>query len=178
MKVSIIAAMTADGFIGKTGEHLSTEWTNPEDKFLFTEYVKGAGNMVMGLKTFLTTAQKVPSVFNKSMPGRRLLVYTHNPEAVAEYENVEAVSEPPAELVARLELEGVKALAVCGGAQIYTMFMEAGVVDDLYIDMQATVFGAGVPLFSAPLENQTITLGVVKRLGDNNVLLHYRVKKA
>lgn len=176
MKVSIIAALTADGFIGKTPDQSSTEWTNKEDQYLFKKYVKAANNMVMGLNTFLSTARRFPTVFNKSMPGRRLLVYTHHPEKIAQYENVGAVSEPPAELVARLEREGVKELAICGGSQIYTMFMQAGVVDDLYIDVQATVFGTGVPLFSGPLDTP-IQLEETKRIGDNNILLHYKVVK-
>ena len=174
IKTFIIAAVTADGFIGQTHDQNSTDWTNPEDKYLFTQYVKEANNMVMGLNTFLTTARRFPGVFNKAMPGRRLLVYTHHPEAVANYQNVEAVSEPPRELVQRLEREGVPALAVCGGAQIYTMFMQDGVVDDLYIDVVAKVFGSGITLFNAPLEAR-ITLEDTKRLGDNNMLLHYTV---
>ena len=177
MKVMIIAAMTADGFIGKNADHLATSWTNAEDKYLFTHFVQQANTMVMGYNTFMTTARKYPSVFVKSMPGRRLLVYTHNAAAVEKYPQVEAVSEPPAELVARLEREGVQALAVCGGAQIYTMFMQVGVVHDLYIDMQATLFGAGVPLFNAPVE-ASLTLQTIKRLGPNNALLHYRINTA
>jgi dihydrofolate reductase len=170
--------MTADGYIGKDKDHLATNWTNPEDKYLFTHFVKDqGGNMVMGLNTFLTTAKKFPTVFNKVMPGRRLLVYTYNPEDVTAYPNVEAVTEPPEQLVARLKKEGLKTLTVCGGSQIYTMFMQAGVVDDLYIDMQATLFGKGISLFSDSVE-ATISLQEIKRLGNNNVLLHYRVEKA
>lgn len=177
MKVSIIAALTADGFIGKTPDQSSTEWTNREDQYLFKKYVKAANNMVMGLNTFLSTARRFPTVFNKSMPGRRLLVYTHHPEKIAQYENVEVVSELPEELVKRLEREDVHELAICGGSHIYTMFMQAGVVDDLYIDVQATLFGSGVGLFNAPLTAQ-ITLQDTKRIGDNNLLLHYKVKKS
>ena len=177
MKVSIIVAMTADGYIGRHGDDLSTTWTNKEDKYLFTKYIKAANNMVMGISTFMTTAQKFPSVFNKTMPGRRLFVYTHHPDVVAKYENVEAVSESPQDFVARLEKEGVRELAVCGGAQIYTLFMQAGVVDDIYVDVQATLFGTGVPLFTAPLRNQ-ITLEKTERIGNNNLLLHYKVHRA
>ena len=54
------------------------------------------------------------------------------------------------------------------------MFMKAGVVDNLYIDMQATVFGAGVGLFNDTLDAKLV-LQDIERLGDNNVLLHYSV---
>jgi len=175
MKVSIIVAMTADGYIGRTSDHLATTWTNEEDKYLFTHYVKEAGNMVMGLNTFKTTARKFPGVFNKSMPGRRLLVYTPDPEEVAPYANVEAVSEPPEALVARLEKEGAKHLAICGGTTIYTMFLQAGLVQDIYVDVQATLFGAGMPFLNQAIEAE-IELKEIKRLGDNNVLLHYKVQ--
>lgn len=176
MKVIIVAAMTADGYIGQNTDHLATTWTNEDDKYLFTHFIKEAGNMVMGLNTFLTTAQKYPSVFTKSMPERRLIVYTRNPEAVTQYPKVEATQEDPKELVRRLETEGVKTLAICGGTQIYTMFMKADVVDDLYIDMQATLFGAGVPIFNEPIDT-ALHLEDIKRIGDNNVLLHYVVKR-
>nr|AIA14139.1 RibD C-terminal domain protein [uncultured bacterium] len=177
MKVLLIAAMTADGYIAKDKDHLATDWTNPEDKYLFTHFVKDlGGNMVMGLNTFVTIAKKFPTVFNKAIPGRRLLVYTYNPEDVVPYPNVEAVTEPPEKLVRRLAKEGLKNLTVCGGAQIYTMFMQAGVVDELYIDMQATVFGGGVTIFNGPID-ATISLQEIKRLGDNNVLLQYKVEK-
>lgn len=176
MKVMIIAAMTADGHIGQDKDHIATAWTNPEDQYLFRHFVKEANNMVMGYNTFMTTARKYPTVFIKSMPGRRLIVYTNRPERVAEYPEVEATSEDPGTLVKRLENEGVEALAICGGTQVYTAFMKAGVVDDLYIDMQATIFGSGVPLFSDTVDAQ-LTLKDIKRLGDDNVLLHYAVIK-
>lgn len=174
MNVSIIAALTADGYIGKTSDQSATEWTNPEDKYMFTEYVRAANNMVMGLNTFLSTARRFPTVFNKSMPGRRLFVYTHHPEKIAEYPNVEAITESPEDLAKRLESEGLTALAICGGAHIYTMFMQANVVDDIYIDMQATLFGSGIGLFNGPLDTR-VTLQDTKRLGDDNLLLHYKV---
>lgn len=174
MHVLLIAAMTADGLIGQDAHHLATSWTNEEDQYLFTEYVRKANNMVMGLNTFRTTAERWPGVFNKTMPGRRLLVYTPDPSTVTRYKNVEAVTEPPAELVKRLDSEGVQSLAICGGTTIYTMFMQAGVVDDLYIDMQATLFGKGVSLFNGELQ-QRITIADTKQLGPDNLLIHYKV---
>ncbi len=176
MNIFIVAAMTADGYIGKDASHLSTDWTNKADKELFTRYIKQANNMVMGRSTFLTTAQKYPTVFTKSMPGRRLFVFTHHPEDITDYPEVEATAETPQAFIERLEKEGVEDLAICGGTQIYSMFMEAGLVNDLYIDMQATLFGTGQPLFNVPIET-TISLQNVERLDDSNVLLHYRVKE-
>jgi dihydrofolate reductase len=53
MKTVIVAAITADGFIGRTSDHLA-DWTGKADKKLFVQVTKEAGAMVMGSRTFAT----------------------------------------------------------------------------------------------------------------------------
>jgi dihydrofolate reductase len=172
MKVIIIAAMTADGFIGADDSHLATTWTSKEDNQTFRRLIREAGNMVMGFKTFMTIAKVSPSVFTKSIPGRRFIVYTSKPEVVTKYPEMETTTEDPAHLVKRLEKEGVKTLAVCGGASIYTQFMQAGTVDELYLDIEPVVFGQGVSLFSAPV-NARLRLLNSQQLNDTGTTLHH-----
>jgi dihydrofolate reductase len=90
---------------------------------------------------------------------------------------VEATNEVPADLVKRLADEGANGLAICGGSSIYTLFMEAGVVDELYITVEPLLFGQGLALFSDKLETDLRLLDVSK-LNDNAVLLHYAVQKS
>ena len=161
----LIAAITVDGFIGRSADHLA-DWTSPEDKKLFIAKTKEAGVMVMGSKTF--------STIGRALPGRKTIVYTSRPESFAPLENVEATNESPAELVARMEQAGAAGLAICGGASIYSLFMEAGVVDELYLTVEPLAFGTGVPLFGNSLEDQLELLDSEK-LNGNTVLLHYAV---
>ena len=165
MKTVLIAAVTADGFIGRSAEHLA-DWTGKADKKLFVEVTKQAGVMVMGSRTFAT--------IGRALPGRRMIVYTSRPESVTA-EGVETTSEAPAELVERLEREGATGLAVCGGASIYGQFMAAGVVDELYLTIAPLVFGTGVPLFDQELEYK-LRLLEAKTLDDDTMLLHYCVE--
>jgi dihydrofolate reductase len=162
MKTVLIAAVTADGFIGRSAEHLA-DWTGKADKKLFVEVTKQAGAMVMGSRTFAT--------IGRALPGRRTIVYTSRPESITA-EGVETTSEPPAELVARLEREGASGLAICGGASIYGQFMAAGVVDELYLTIAPLVFGMGIPLFNEKLEI-SLQLLDFKQLDDDTILLHY-----
>lgn len=164
MKTVLIAAVTADGFIGRSAEHLA-DWTGGADKKLFVEVTKQAGTLVMGSRTFAT--------IGRALPGRRTIVYTSRPESVTA-EGVETTAEPPAELVARLAREGAPGLAVCGGASIYGQFMAAGVVDELYLTIAPLVFGTGVHLFDQTLECK-LRLLEVKPLDGDTLLLHYRV---
>lgn len=161
MKTFIIAAITADGFIGQSAHHLSTRWTSRADKVFFTETTKNAGVVVMGRSTFDT--------IGRALPGRRTIVLTTRPLDV---EGVETTQESPKELVERLAKEGHAKLAVCGGASVYAQFINAGGVDELYLTVHPTLFGAGVPLLDKPLTRQ-LQLIETKNIGDDTVLLHY-----
>jgi hypothetical protein len=78
------------------------------------------------------------------------------------------------ELIAKLEKEGVRELAICGGATIYTMFMKSEVVDSLYITIEPTIFGSGMKLFTEPI-TQNLSL-VSTETKDSSVFLEYKVQ--
>ena len=145
MKVFIIAAVTADGFIGRDSGH-SADWTGSEDKKVFVRLTKEAGTMIMGSRTFDT--------IGRALPGRRNIIYTSRPEAYADIEGVETTNESPAELIARLESEGAESIAICGGTSIYDLFMQSGRVTEIYLTVIPTVFGTGVRLFASSLASQ------------------------
>jgi dihydrofolate reductase len=167
MRVFIIAALSADGFIGQHAQHLALDWTSKEDKKLFVEKTKEAGVVVMGSRTFAT--------FKRAFSDRRLIIYTSKPESI-DVDGVETTSETPKDLVERLEKEGATTLAVGGGATIYKMFMESGLVDELFLTIEPVIFGEGVPLFGGPVLSE-LTLVEEKRLNKNTILLHYSVDK-
>jgi dihydrofolate reductase len=164
MKVFIIAATTVDGFIGRDAEHLATTWTSEVDKRIFSQLTKQAGTIVMGSRTYAT--------IGRPLPGRRTIVCT-----TQQIDGVETTSKTPKELVEQLKAEGVQELAVCGGAYVYSQFMQAGVVDELYLDVEPVVFGAGVPLFGQPLQAKLQLLSSQKLNDGGTTLNHYAVLK-
>lgn len=152
MTTFIIAALTADGFIARDAGHSPFNWTSKEDKARFIRLTKDAGVVVLGSATFTT--------FPKPLKDRRNIVYSRtktftSPEGsalVGGYPLVETTQQSPAELVKRLESENAKAIAICGGSQIYTAFMKAGVVDKLFLTVEPVVFGSGIRLFSESID--------------------------
>ncbi|HEV2403641.1 MAG TPA: dihydrofolate reductase family protein [Candidatus Saccharimonadales bacterium] len=168
MKVFIIAALSADGFIGAGEAHRSFDWTSKEDKQLLVELSKEAGVIVMGSKTFNTFR------IRRAPPGRRLIVYTRHPETVKGEGDIQTTHETPQNLIERLRAEGCHGLAIEGGSSIYKLFLDSGIVDELYLTIEPVLFGNGAPLFSGPVSTQ-LTLLENRQLNDNTVLLHYRV---
>lgn len=168
MKVVLTAALTADGFIARDANHLSTEWTSPEDKQLMVRISKEMGVVVMGSRTFATIGH--------GLKGRRVFVYsTHPPESPPE--GVTFTALPPEKLVDQLIQEGENGIALWGGASIYRQFMQAGLVDELYLSIEPTIFGNGVGLFDAPIDVPLKLLDTMK-LNDNTVLVHYAIRNA
>lgn len=162
MKTFIIAAITADGFIAKNASHTPLEWTSKEDKQFFSQRTKQAGVVVFGQNTYKT--------IGKPLPGRLNIVYS-----AEQYEGVETTQKPPEELLADLEKRGFKEAAICGGSAIYTMFMQAGVVDTLYLTVEPVFFGQGMNLFNKEIDAKLI-LKSMKKLGDTTMLLEYGVE--
>jgi dihydrofolate reductase len=162
MRVFIIASLTADGYIARNQTEL-VDWSSKEDKQLFVKLTKEAGVMVMGGNTYRT--------IGRPLPGRRSIVYSRQ---TIDHEGVETTQEDPAELIKRLEAEGHEAVAICGGRSIYDMFLQADLVDELYLTVEPLLFGNGVNLSSAAL---TTKLKLIDNtmLNDNTYLVHYKV---
>jgi dihydrofolate reductase len=127
----------------KCSKEPSTNWTSKEDKKHFIETTKQAGAIVMGLNTFKT--------IGKALPERRNIVYSEQPIDVP---NIETTSLSPEKLLEKLENEGVKNVAICGGATIYTMFLKSGLVNKIYLTIEPVMFGSGIKLFNEPIEQK------------------------
>jgi len=144
MKTFIIAALSADGYIARDSSAPSTVWTSKEDKKRFVEITKRAKVVVMGQNTWKTFG-------GRALKERLNIVYSPN-RLLDMPPEVEITSKSPVELINELELRGFTEVAICGGSQIYTMFMQAGVVDRLYLTIEPVIFGDGIRLFKAPLD--------------------------
>lgn len=176
MRVLLLAAITLDGKIARDASHF-TNWSSREDKRLFQRTSKEAGVVIMGRTTFET----LPGL----LPGRLMVVMTRDAMAAGragqgqaqQAEGVEFTAEGPAEVLARLEARGYTSAVLGGGAQIYRAFLEAGLVDEVWLTVEPLAFGAGISLFGdAPLD-QRFTLLEIERLGEQSVHLRYRVER-
>lgn len=169
MRVTLIAAMSIDGFIARREGERSFDWTSPEDKQFYIQNIKTAGAVVMGSKTIQT--------FHKFPKGLTFAVYTRHPES---FENprpgvIEAfgTTSSPEETLAELTRRGHQEVMIAGGASIYAMFMEAGVVDRLLLTVEPVVFGQGVQLFGRHVGVEKWKLVQVHQLSPQTIVLEY-----
>jgi dihydrofolate reductase len=161
MQTFIIAALSADGYIARDEKHAAL-WTSKEDKRRFIELTKRAGVVVMGSTTYATLPRPLKERVN--------VVYSRSKT----YEGAETTQKTPHELLAELRERGFKEVAICGGSYIYTLFMEAKVVDKLYLTIEPIIFGSGVRLFNKDLTNH-LKLVACGQTESGTLLLEYDV---
>lgn len=168
MRVTLVAALSVDGFIAQTSGQSSLTWVSSEDRQFFTAKTKEIGTVVMGRATYETLEQPLVE--------RRNIVLTSDPGAQAGG-GVEFTAESPADLIRRLASEGVTRVAVIGGTQVYSAFLNEGLVHELFLTVEPVLFGSGIKLAET---NSQIDLELLdsQRLGSQAVLLHYAVKSA
>lgn len=116
MKISMIAAMAHDRVIGKDNQML---WHLPADLAHFKRVTLGKP-VLMGRKTFES--------IGRSLPGRRNLVISRNPDYQAE--GIEVVGSVEAAL-ALLAGSSVEELMVIGGGHLYAEMLPSA--DCLYL---------------------------------------------
>lgn len=165
MNVFLIAAITADGFIAENKDQPAI-WSSKDDKKRFVELTKNAGVIVMGSRTFKTLP--------KPLKDRLNIVYTRTPENYTKEEGVEFTNSNPKDLISDLEKRGYTSVAICGGSEIYTLFMKSGTISKLYLTVEPLLFGSGILLFSEPFR-KNLSLKESKTLENGTVFLEYDV---
>lgn len=157
--------MTANGYIAR--ENDDTPWSIEEWK-CFAEVVARTKNLVIGRKTY--EIMKDENEFAKI--GNPFVVVVSNRQS--EDEGVNFVHNP-INALALLQKQGYHEVLVAGGSRLNASFMEAGLVSELYLDIEPLIFGAGIKLFANADFEERLELLNVKKLSEDTVQLHYKV---
>jgi len=175
MRIVLIAAQSLDGFITRHDEP-GTAFTSPEDKSHFRAALAGFDACLFGAETY-----RVSRVFIRAQfPGHGLrVVLTRTPgrfAADAAPGELEFTSAAPAAIADDLRARGIRQCALLGGAHAHSLFLDAGLVDEIWLTVEPLLFGGGTPLL-AHQSNLRLELQAVERLGAHPLLLKYRVTR-
>lgn len=167
MKIILMMAMTVDGKIAKSADHLA-DWTSKADKKSFIKESKEAGVIIMGQTTYET--------IGRPLPGRLNFVLSQTPD---KFQNQAGLLEyfkgTEQEIVDNLESRGYKKAILGGGAFVNGSFLRAGLVDELLLTVEPKLFGAGLDLFSGDGVDIDVELIEINKLDKNVIQLRYKV---
>jgi len=165
MKVVLYMAITANGYIAK--ENNETPWSDEEWQS-FSNIVKKIGNLVIGRKTFEIMNQD--DEFQQI--GNPFTVIVSNKE-----DNNSNFVNSPEQAIKLLEKKGFSQILVAGGGMLNSSFMQKGLVDEIYLDVEPFLFGKGIKLFADNEFESKLELLETKQLSKDTIQLHYRILK-
>ena len=121
MRVSLIAAVADNGVIGKENDLV---WSLPDDMSFFKASTLGR-HVIMGRRNY----ESIPHKF-RPLPGRPNIVMSRNSEYDSRGASLVTSLEDALEIAREA---GESEAFIIGGGQIYTMALDARVVDTMYI---------------------------------------------
>jgi len=175
MRIVLIAAQSLDGFITKHAQP-GTAFTSAEDKAYFRAALATFDVCIFGGETYRVSRDFIRTQW----PGRPIrMVMTRAPgryAAEAIPGTLEFTDTAPAALVDQLRVRGCQRCGLLGGSHIHSLFLEAGLVDEIWLTVEPVLFGGGTPLLAQPADVR-LELQTSEQLGAHTVLLKYRVRR-
>ena len=147
-------ACTLDGFIAQPDGATQDFCWDDELVSDFLAEQSGYGTVLMGRKTYevgLAAGKASP------YPELRQIVFSQTlreaPDAA-----IELVSGDPAVAFGRIKAGAERPIWLCGGSMLATRLLEAGLIDEVVLKLNPTLFGDGIPLFGMAAEPVSLSL--------------------
>jgi dihydrofolate reductase len=167
MNTILYVSLTANGYVVQPDEG----YPIPKEILAnFRQVVQQTGNLINGRRTY-----------ELARAGGALDALSHVAFVVVSHEKltaegVEVVASPEAALQ-YLEHKGFRTALVGGGAGLDASFLSQGLVDEVYLNIEPSLTGAGLTIPATEGEHVALSLIETTRLSDSIVQLHYVVSR-
>lgn len=139
MKTILIFVTSLDGKITRWGDPMIRSWSSKSDQEHFDAIWKNTHVIIMGSGTYAPDPVK-------PVPKHLFVVMTRQPDKYKSKEvpgQLEFTNESPLFLTERFRKAGEERVLIVGGAQIATLFLNAQLIDELWLTIEPKIFGTG-----------------------------------
>jgi dihydrofolate reductase len=137
------------------------------------EFWAGVDTVLMGRKTYEVALK---GGGGGSMPGVTGYVFSRTLKPPPG-SDVKVVSEDAAGFVRSLKAQPGKGICLMGGGELARSLFEAGLIDEVGLNIHPVLLGGGVPMFPGPVRRTDLALVSSRVLKGGGVLANYRVKR-
>lgn len=183
MKTQYFTATTLDGYIAT--EEDSLDWLFPLGDLndsSYPNFIAEVGALAMGSATYewmVRNAEKVAASVGSAWPYTQpAWVFSNRQLPRMEGADIRFVSGDVRQVHAEMRLAaGAQNIWVVGGGDLAGQFYDAGLLDELIIQIGSVTLGKGKPLFPRRVLSPVLRLVSVRKLGTGMAELHYEVDK-
>lgn len=182
MKTQYYTATSLDGFIATEDDSL--EWLFPLGDLATSSYpafIAEVGALAMGATTYewmLCNADAVVAEAGSPWPYTQpAWIFTHRELPKIEGADIRFVSGNVRQIHAEMRaVAGDKNIWIVGGGDLAGQFHDAGLLDELILQVGSVTLGKGRPLFPRRVLSPVLNLTAVRQMGGSMVELRYEVK--
>lgn len=172
MKVIMWMGMSLNGYIA--GEDNNEDFISHDCWLAWLEALRQHGCVVWGRKTH-QVVKTWPKAYFDDIQGIKTVVVSSNPDFEVD-PGFELVNSPEAALKT-LEKQGFESVVLTGGATLNAAFAQAGLIDEVILNVEPVIEGKGIPLFKPEDFELTLELIEMKQSKGKTIQLHYKVIK-
>ena len=168
--VTFGAACSLDGFIARSDHSVDWLHWSRDVSEITARFWTSIDTVVMGRKTYDVAG----SGGRKAYPGVKNYVFSRTLKPDPE-SGVEIVSEDAATFVAKLKQKAGKGICVMGGGELAHALFEAGLIDEVGLNVHPILLGEGIPMFLDSRRSIELQLVECKPIDGGCVYVLYRV---
>ena len=176
MRVVLIVAQSLDGFITRHDEP-GVAWASEADQLWFRQSLQQFDSQVMASATYATVRDHLQI---KLADGCLRIVMTRQPKSYAvdhQTNSLEFTDQSPATILQSLEQAERKSCALLGGATVHDAFLQAGLVDEIWVTVEPRLFGDGTPIIQQQQDQRLQLIDHQRLPNSDSLVVRYRVKK-
>ena len=183
MKTQYYTATSLDGFIATEDDSL--DWLFPLgdlNSSSYPEFISGVGALAMGSATYewmIRNAEKVADQTGEAWPYTQpAWIFSNRKLPAIEGGNIRFVNGDARRVHAEMKAAASsKNIWIVGGGDLAGQFYDAGLLDELIIQIGSATLGKGKPLFPRRVLSPVLRLFSVRQMGTGMVELHYEIHK-
>lgn len=163
MKTILYMAVSVDGFIA--GPNDETPWSDDEWT-AFKEFVGSCDVVLLGRRTY-----QIMRDGGEFVEGPEYIVVTNDPSF--DTGNLRKLS-----IQAKDDMPEANKVGVIGGGELNGSLARLGLLDEMILDVEPVVLGAGKHLFGSHSVDLVLELLSSRRIGKSTVQNHYKIVSA
>ena len=167
------AACSLDGFIAGAGGEIDWLRSSRDVNEIMREYWKSIDTILMGRKTWEFAVSQGGGGGRSS--GMKTYVFSRTLGAV-DGKGAELIRDDAAAFVRDLRQRPGKGICLMGGGHFARSLFEAGVIDEVGLNVHPVLLGSGVPMFLDPCHRVALELVQSRTIDGGCVYSTYRVR--
>jgi dihydrofolate reductase len=171
-KVILGFGISIDGYIARRNGAMDYLTIDQEGEQSMADFFAGIDTTIMGRKTAAATAEMRKSGEIPDMPGMSTYVFSRRWKP-GRRDGLEVVNGSLTAFVRKLKRRKGKDIYLGGGGELCRSFLQADLVDEIFLGLGPVLLGDGIPAFPPTFPQRDFKLTECKSYSNGSVGLRY-----